>query len=115
MNSGTLNVAASNVGLDPSWAAGENDAGTGGGGAQDVIGTGINFTNKSSGGSNLRPTVQNARMAIGHLSLSDYRNSGGGANNGSRPLRALDYRDDADDLANGSNGTFPDPATGCPP
>jgi hypothetical protein len=103
VNSGTRNVAALNVGLDPSFAVGELDAGTGAA-AESNIGAGIRFSNKTSGGSALRPTVQNSRMALGHLSISDYKNSGGGADNGSRPLRALDYRDDADDVSNGSNG-----------
>ena len=108
VNSGTLNVASNNVGLDPSFTVGENDDNNGnaadGGTVKVRIGPGIRFSNKTSGGSQLRPTVQNARMAIGHLSMSD---SIGSTNNGlSRPLRALDYRDDADDVANGSNNAI---------
>lgn len=125
VNSGTLNVAASNVGLDPSFAVGENDAGNGNAAdaltAQISIGSGIKFSGKTAGGGQLRPTVQNSRMGIGHLSISDIRsgNSAGTASNanaGTRPLRALAYRDDANDLADGSNGAlisgFIDPATG---
>lgn len=108
VNSGTLNVAALNAGLDPSFAVGENDAGNGnaadGGTTQVSIGGGITFSNKTSGGSQLRPTIQNARMAVGHLSTSD---AIGSTNNGnSRPLRALAYRDDDDDAANGSNNGY---------
>jgi hypothetical protein len=104
VNSGTLNVAALNVGLDPSFAVGENDSGTGGGTSEDTINVaGMKFTGKNSGGSNLRPTVQNNRMAFGHLSLSDSRS--GNANDGSRPLRTLYYND----TANGSgSGYLPD-------
>lgn len=114
VNSGTLNVATLNVGLDPSFAVGENDGGLGGGTTEDTLGAGIRFSNKASGGSNVRPTVQNARMGIGHLSISDYRSGSGGANNGNRPLRALEYRDDDNDVADGSNAPFgfADPASG---
>ena len=106
MGSGTRNVAANNVGLDPSWAVGVNDDGNGnapnGGTDQVSIGPGLRFSNKTAGGAGLRPTVQNARMAIGTLSLSD---TGVNSNNGaSKPLRVLSYRDDADDLQNNSNG-----------
>lgn len=106
MGSGTRNVAANNVGLDPSWAVGVNDDGNGntanGGTDQVSIGSGLRFSNKTSGGAGLRPTVQNARMAIGALSLSD---TGTNAQPGaSKPLRVLAYRDDANDIADGSNG-----------
>lgn len=108
VNSGTLNVAANNVGLDPSFAVGENDGGNGtaadGGTTQVDIGPGVTFTNKTSGGSQLRPVVQNSRMGFGHLSLSDAIGSVRGTG-GSRPIRALDYRDDADDVSNNSNGS----------
>jgi hypothetical protein len=116
--SGTLNVFANNTGVDPSWVVGENDDGNGnlatGGTTQVAIGPGIKFSGKTSGGSGLRPTVQNSRMAIGHLSMSDAIASA--TNGASRPLRALAYRDDNDDLANGSNATiesgFTDPVSG---
>jgi hypothetical protein len=116
VNSGTLNVAALNVGIDPSFAVGENDNGNGnaadGGTTQTAIGSGIKFSQKTSGGSGLRPTVQNSRMAIGHLSISDARAAASG-NGGTRPIRVLAYRDDANDLADGSNGAgFADPVAG---
>jgi len=115
--SGTLNVFANNSGVDPTWVVGENDDGNGnlptGGTTQVKIGPGIKFSGKTSGGSGLRPTVQNSRMAVGHLSISD---SIGVTNDGAgRPLRALAYRDDADDLKNGSNALLQagfDDATG---
>ena len=125
VNSGTLNVAASNVGLDPSFAVGENDGGDTGAivGATDPqqsIGSGIRFSGKTSGGTGLRPTVQNSRMAIGHLGISDARNTSANnatsPNNVSRPLRVLAYRDDANDTADASNAAlsagFADPASG---
>jgi hypothetical protein len=108
VNSGTLNVAALNAGLDPSFAVGENDAGNGnapdGGTAQVQIGANIKFSNKTSGGSGLRPTVQNARMALGHLSISDA--IGSTRQGTARPIRALAYRDDDNDLADGSNTAY---------
>jgi hypothetical protein len=114
VNSGTLNVAAVNVGLDPSFAVGENDDANGnaadGGTTQVNIGAGIRFSNKTSGGSQLRPTVQNARMSLGHLSISD--SIGSTKNSISRPIRALAYRDDANDLADGSNNAFRTTGTG---
>src|SRR5258706_1510260 len=115
VNSGTLNVASLNAGLDPSFSVGENDGRNGhagdGGTAQVQIGAGIKFSNKTSGGSGLRPTIQNARMAIGHLSMSDAIASTTNAT--ARPLRALDYRDDSNDVADGSNNAFrPATATG---
>jgi hypothetical protein len=115
VNSGPLNVASLNVGLDPSFTVGENDSGNGnaadGGTAQVQIGPSIRFSNKTSGGSGLRPTVQNARMAVGHLSMSD--SIGSTNNNAARPLRALAYRDDANDVADNSNNAFrPSTATG---
>ena len=117
VNSGTLNVAANNVGLDPSFVVGENDDNNGnaadGGTVKVRIGSGIRFSNKTAGGAQLRPTVQNARMSIGHLSMSDA--IGSTKNSVTRPIRALDYRDDADDVANGSNSGlsagFTDPAS----
>lgn len=111
VNSGTLNVASLNVGVDPSWVVGENDGGNGTSG-QTTIGANMRFTNKTSGGSQLRPTIQNSRMALGHLSIAD---SFAAAKNGtSRPIRALDYRDDDNDLDDGSNGAhgYADPAAG---
>jgi hypothetical protein len=117
VNSGTLNVAATNVGLDSSFAVGENDDNNGnaadGGTTKVRIGPGIRFSNKTSGGSQLRPTVQNARMSIGHLSMSDA--IGVTKNSVTRLLRALDYRDDGDDISNASNNAlipgFADPAS----
>ena len=101
INSGTLNVAAVNVGIDPSWAVGENDDGNGNvnPSPQTVVGTGIKFSGKTSGGGQLRPTVQVSRMAIGHLSLSDVRGGNLSTNSAANPLRALSYRDSLDDTA----------------
>src|SRR5207237_7083365 len=73
--SGTRNVAATNTGVDASWAVGENDAGNGnaltGGTDQTAVGPGITFSNKTAGGGQLRAVVQRSRMAIGTLSMTD--------------------------------------------
>jgi hypothetical protein len=103
VNSGTLNVAATNVGLDSSFAVGENDNGSGTT-AETNIGGPLKFSNKTSGGSLLRPTVQNSRMALGHLSISD--SIGSTKNSVSRPIRALAYRDDDNDVADNSNNAY---------
>ena len=115
VNSGTRNVAASNTGIDPSFAVGENDRGNG---YVNVVGSGIDaqsqlqiggatngpgagaagalaaplFSNKSSGGQ-LRGVVQNSRMGIGTLGMSD---AIGSAKNGTAtPIRVLAYADTA--------------------
>jgi hypothetical protein len=102
VNSGTRNVAAVNTGVDPAWAAGANDDGNGNNLTarntfQDQlnIGAAMRFSNKTAGGGQLRPTIQNNRMAVGTLSISDALSSvsNGG---GTKPLRALSYSDSAD-------------------
>ena len=91
VNSGTRNVAANNTGVDPSFAVGVNDGGTGATG-ETLIG-GLKFSNKTTGG-NLRSTVQNNRFAVGTLSLGDALTATQG---GSTPLRGLAYSDSAAD------------------
>jgi hypothetical protein len=126
--SGTINAATNNLGLDTSWAVGENDTGNGNGvnGLLETrIGPNIKFSGKTSGGQGVNPTVQNSRMAFGHLSISDAVPSS--TNSVTRPMRVLDFRDDIDDLqvgevgnvANNSlpaalrnNASFADPASG---
>lgn len=107
--SGTANTAANNLGLDISWSTGENDDNNGnaadGGTARSRIGPEIKFSKKTSGGQQVRPTVQNSRMGFGHLSSADSVPLS--KNSSSRPMRTLDFRDDADDLSNGSNNALP--------
>jgi Ca2+-binding EF-hand superfamily protein len=95
VNSGTRNVAALNTGIDPSWAVGVNDDGNGNGATgatgQISIGPGIAFSNKTAGGAQLRPTVQNARMAVGTLSVGD--SNGNFLNTEGDQVRALEYSD----------------------
>jgi hypothetical protein len=116
VNSGTRNVAANNTGIDPSFAVGENDAGNGyvntigsgidsqsqiniGGSTNGATGVPISggltaplFSNKSAGGQ-LRGVVQNSRMGIGTLGMSD---AIGTAKNGTAtPIRVLAYADTA--------------------
>jgi hypothetical protein len=98
VNSGTRNVAALNTGIDPSWAVGvdDNGNGNGSGGAdsQISIGGNLKFSNKTAGGAQLRPTVQNDRMAVGTLSIGDA--NGSYRNNQASPLRVLQYSDSTD-------------------
>lgn len=99
VNSGTRNVVALNTGVDPSWTVGDNDGGDGGatataGSEQSSIGANMKFSGKTAGGAQLRPTVQNNRMAIGQLGLSDARSGNAAVNNASNfPVRALRYSD----------------------
>lgn len=102
VGSGTRNVAALNTGIDPTFAVGVNDDGNGnnltaGNTFQEQLNVGpaMRFSNKTAGGGQLRPTVQNNRMAIGPLSISDAISSvsNGGGN---KPLRALSYSDSVD-------------------
>jgi PEP-CTERM motif len=123
LGSGTRNVSAVNAGLDPSYAVGVNDRGDGnaadGGTTQISVGSvtvtgpgalpgvtytlpGITFSNKTSGGAGLRPTVQNSRMAVGTLGMSDFISGNG--QGVARPLRAMAYRDDANNINDNSNG-----------
>jgi hypothetical protein len=106
VNSGTRNVAALDVGVDPSWAVGVDDSGNGNtatgattqidigsqsltlGAAPVSIGL-IRFSNKTAGGAQLRPTVQNDRMSVGTLSVGDANGVFTAGN--SYGLRALDY------------------------
>lgn len=99
VNSGTRNVAALNTGIDPTWAVGENDGGDNSAAAQSNVGSSIKFSGKTAGGA-LRTTVQNARMAMGPLSIGDAIGSVKGATASATPLRAMDYSDSA------SDGTF---------
>jgi hypothetical protein len=96
VNSGTRNVAALDTGIDPSFAVGVNDNGNGNGASgattQISIGSGLRFSEKTAGGAQLRPTVQDARMAVGTLSVGD---ANGVFNTGdSYGLRALEYAPD---------------------
>ncbi|MDB5171573.1 MAG: hypothetical protein JWN51_346 [Phycisphaerales bacterium] len=123
LGSGTRNLSAVNVGLDPSYAVGVNDRGDGnasdGGTTQINVGAvtvtgpgalpgvtytipGITFSNKTAGGAGLRPTVQNSPMAIGTLGMSDFIPSNG--QGVARPTRAMGYRDDANNVNDNSNG-----------
>ncbi|MDB5334104.1 MAG: hypothetical protein JWP03_5255 [Phycisphaerales bacterium] len=101
VGSGTRNVAALSTGIDPTLAVGVNDSGNGynltagqDSAAQLDIGSQMKFSNKSSGGGQLRPTVQNNRMAVGTLGLSDA--VGFTVNTSTVPLRALSYSDSTD-------------------
>jgi PEP-CTERM motif len=103
VNSGTRNVAALETGIDPTWASGLNDDGNGnaanglintsGTVGQVQIGPGLRFSNKTSGGNELRPTVQANRMSIGTLSINDA--NGSTLSNSSDPIRALSYSNTA--------------------
>ena len=120
VNSGTRDVAALNVGVDPTWATGKNDNGNGNlpNGVsnsvfdQESVGPAQRFSNKTAGGAQLRPTVQNNRMAVGTLSIND---AGGNDTQGNaNPVRVLNYSDSVDgsspyvspNYATISNGTY---------
>lgn len=81
-------VPAVNVGVDPSWAVGENDDGNTSGtpatNVQKTLGEGIRFSGKTSG-TESRNAIAQSRMGFGPLSLAEAR---GAASNA--PTRALD-------------------------
>jgi hypothetical protein len=128
-NSGTRNVAALNTGVDPSWAVGEDDGGNGydtgsltNGTLQSAIGSQMKFSGKTAGGGLLRPTVENNRMAIGVLSMSDAIGSTGTSvgpgvgntisiNSSPTPLRALAYANKTADDVTLSNSDYIQPTT----
>ncbi len=97
---GQRTVPAVNVGIDPSWAVGENDGGnTGAGGTsadtQRTVGPGIRFSGKTSGTA-AREVIAQSRLGFGPLSLAETR---GAADNA--PVRALDV--DFENLTDSGN------------
>jgi len=101
VNSGTRDVAALDTGVDPSYASGKNDDGNGNltNGVtnatfdQRTIGPAMRFSNKTAGGAQLRPTVQNNRMAVGTLSINDANSKAFNTSTVDSPIRALNYMD----------------------
>jgi len=99
VNSGTRDVAALNTGVDPSYASGKNDDGNGNytNGVnnnvfdQRSIGPALRFSNKTAGGAQLRPTVQDNRMAVGTLSINDANSVAYNTGTVDSPIRALSY------------------------
>ena len=102
VNSGTRDVSALDTGVDPSYQVGKNDNGNGNlpnavvsssvnSFDQASIGPAQRFSNKTSGGAQLRPTVQNNRMAIGTLSIND--SAGKDTQSNDSPVRVLSYSD----------------------
>jgi PEP-CTERM motif len=120
VNSGTRNVFANNIGVDPTYAVGKDDDGNGNlpNGVtnslfdQRSIGPDLRFSNKTAGGAQLRPTVQDNRMAVGTLSINDA--GGNDTQSVANPVRVLSYSDSVDgsspyvspNFATISNGTY---------
>jgi len=126
VGSGTRNTIANNTGIDPSWAVGTNDNGNGnalsvknqysigevnGNASNGPLG-GIKFSNKTSGGSQLLPTIENARMCVGTISQSDASAADcDSSNNGDNtanalsatPVRALSYDNGSGPVAVSAN------------
>lgn len=126
VGSGTRNTIANNTGIDPSWAVGSNDNGNGnalsvknqfsigevnGNASNGPLG-GIKFSNKTSGGSQLLPTIENARMCVGTISQSDASAADcDSSNNGDNtanalsatPVRALSYDNGSGPVAVSAN------------
>jgi hypothetical protein len=120
VNSGTRDVSSLDTGVDPTYSTGKNDNGNGNAPNgvsnavfdQESIGPAQRFSNKTAGGAQLRPTVQNNRMAVGTLSIND---AGGNDTQGiANPVRVLNYSDSTDgsapyvspNYATISNGTY---------
>jgi hypothetical protein len=106
VNSGTRDVSALDTGVDPSFASGKNDNGNGNLTTgvnpntfdQTSIGAAMRFSNKTAGGAELRPSVQNNRMSVGTLSINDA--GGNDVQSAASPVRVLSYSDSV-------NGTTP--------
>jgi hypothetical protein len=102
VNSGTRNVAANDAGVDPSFAVGKNDAGNGflANATTTQVSlnpNGITFSNKTSGGAQLLPTLLVNRMSIGTIGLSDaIGNVSPSGSGGANPLVSLAYSDSTD-------------------
>ena len=105
VNSGTRDVSALDTGVDPTYATGKNDDGNGNLPNsvsntvfdQEDIGSAERFSNKTAGGAQLRPTVQNNRMSIGTLSINDA--SAKDTQSNPNPVRVLSYADTASGYA----------------
>ncbi len=120
VNSGTRDVSALDTGVDPTWASGKDDNGNGNlangatntGFSQTSIGPDMRFSNKTAGGAQLRPTVQDNRMAVGTLSINDA--GGNDLQTKANALQVLSYADTASGYSNAvspnyqtiSNGTY---------
>ncbi len=106
VNSGTRDVSSLDTGVDPTFSTGKNDNGNGNLPSavnvntfdQTSIGPDMRFSNKTAGGAQLRPTVQNNRMAVGTLSINDA--GGNDTQSVANPVRVLSYSDSV-------NGTTP--------
>ncbi len=87
-DAGQRTVPAVSVGLDPSWAVGENDdgntSGTAAQNAQKSVGSGIRFSGKTSG-TDARAAIAQSRLAVGALSIAEARAASSAA-----PIRVLD-------------------------
>ncbi len=119
VNSGTRNAAATNTGIDPSWAVGLNDSGntlvttvaaaadaqvqinrtvTTASDGTSIPNAAIRFSGKTAGGV-LRATIQNSRMGVGTLSLPDalsqagtaFNQASGSPTSSVAPIRVLSY------------------------
>ena len=76
-DAGQRTVPAVNVGVDPSWAVGENDGGNTGAGSaianeQRNVGPGIRFSGKTSGTA-AREVIVQSRLGFGPLSIAETR------------------------------------------
>jgi hypothetical protein len=102
VNSGTRDVSSLDTGVDPTYSSGKNDAGNGNlpnavsntQFDQEAIGPSQHFSNKTAGGAQLRPTVQNNRFAVGTLSINDA--GGNDTQTVANPVRVLNYSDSTD-------------------
>ena len=87
-DAGQRTVPAVSVGLDPSWAVGENDDGNSSGTAaqntQKSVGAGFRYSGKTSG-TDARAAIAQSRLAVGALSIAEARGAGSTA-----PIRVLD-------------------------
>ncbi len=70
--SGTRNGFANSIGVDPSWAVGDNAGAKGGSGDSQFDRLGPDFVPSNKGGSSrMEGTVQNHRLAVGYSGLAD--------------------------------------------
>lgn len=87
-DAGQRTVPSVNVGVDPSWAVGENDGGSTSGSAaanaQRTVGPELRFSGKTSGTAS-RDVIAQSRLGFGPLSIAETRGAAETA-----PVRALD-------------------------
>ncbi len=108
--SGTRNGWSNSIGVDPSWAVGENAGAKGGSGDSQFDRLGPDFVPSNKGGSSrMEGTTQNHRLAVGYSGLADGLGSSSRAGDDSvdGDYHLLSVANDTDPNWDGSSYVYP--------